>query len=103
MRPRLGVSLALSFTFINLPLALWAHQCARRLAICDLRFALALALALAPALARTVTHPHTRSLAHSTVRVSPLALGAMSIGDQWTGFMGNALGKEKAFEILDAY
>jgi aryl-alcohol dehydrogenase-like predicted oxidoreductase len=37
------------------------------------------------------------------VRVSPLALGAMSIGDQWTGLMGNAVGKEKAFEIMDAF
>ena len=37
------------------------------------------------------------------VRVSPLALGAMSIGDQWTALMGNAVGKDKAFEILDAF
>jgi len=35
------------------------------------------------------------------VHVSPLALGAMSIGDKWTG-MG-AMDKESSFKLLDAY
>ena len=35
------------------------------------------------------------------VRVSPLQLGAMSIGDAWSSSMGS-LGKEQAFELLDA-
>ncbi|KIY67355.1 Aldo/keto reductase [Cylindrobasidium torrendii FP15055 ss-10] len=40
------------------------------------------------------------------VHVSPLCLGAMSIGesnDVWTGVMGSAMTKEKSFELLDAY
>ncbi|RWA11063.1 hypothetical protein EKO27_g4064 [Xylaria grammica] len=36
------------------------------------------------------------------IRVSPLALGAMSIGSAWTGFMGS-MNKEQSFELLDAY
>ena len=36
------------------------------------------------------------------LRVSPLQLGAMSIGDAWSGRMGS-LGKEQAFELLDAF
>ncbi|KAK4504784.1 hypothetical protein PRZ48_002746 [Zasmidium cellare] len=36
------------------------------------------------------------------VRVSPLQLGAMSIGDAWSGFMGS-MSKENSFKLLDAY
>jgi len=36
------------------------------------------------------------------VRVSPLCLGAMSIGDAWAGFMGS-MDKEKSFALLDAF
>ncbi|KAI0537913.1 aryl-alcohol dehydrogenase [Xylaria digitata] len=36
------------------------------------------------------------------IRVSPLALGAMSIGSAWSSFMGS-MNKEQAFELLDAY
>lgn len=36
------------------------------------------------------------------VHVSPLALGAMSIGDQWDKFMGG-MDKEASFKLLDAY
>ena len=35
------------------------------------------------------------------IHVSPLQLGAMSIGDQWKG-MG-AMDKEASFKLLDAY
>lgn len=35
------------------------------------------------------------------IRVSPLQLGAMSIGDKWKG-MG-AMNKESSFKLLDAY
>ena len=35
------------------------------------------------------------------IHVSPLQLGAMSIGDQWTG-MG-AMDKESSFKLLDAF
>ncbi|KIK71549.1 hypothetical protein GYMLUDRAFT_33752 [Collybiopsis luxurians FD-317 M1] len=36
------------------------------------------------------------------IRVSPLQLGAMSIGDQWNDFMGS-MDKESSFKLLDAY
>ncbi|KAF3810852.1 putative aryl-alcohol dehydrogenase AAD14 [Colletotrichum gloeosporioides] len=36
------------------------------------------------------------------LRVSPLQLGGMSIGDAWSGFMGS-MNKEQAFELLDAF
>lgn len=36
------------------------------------------------------------------IRVSPLALGAMSIGDAWQSFMGS-MDKESAFKLLDAF
>ncbi|KAI1421757.1 aryl-alcohol dehydrogenase [Xylaria sp. FL1777] len=36
------------------------------------------------------------------VRVSPLALGAMSIGSAWTSSLGS-MNKEQSFELLDAY
>ncbi|KAH8785999.1 putative norsolorinic acid reductase [Diaporthe sp. PMI_573] len=38
----------------------------------------------------------------ASVRVSPLCLGGMSIGDAWGMIMGD-LTKEKAFELLDAF
>lgn len=36
------------------------------------------------------------------IRVSPLQLGAMSIGDAWSTFMGS-MDKEASFKLLDAY
>ncbi|KAK4554032.1 putative aryl-alcohol dehydrogenase aad14 [Recurvomyces mirabilis] len=36
------------------------------------------------------------------IRVSPLQLGAMSIGDAWSGFMGS-MSKEQSFKLMDAY
>ncbi|KAG6913385.1 hypothetical protein DXG01_007250 [Tephrocybe rancida] len=36
------------------------------------------------------------------VHVSPLALGAMSIGDKWSHFMGS-MDRESSFRLLDAY
>ncbi|KAJ3730081.1 Aldo/keto reductase [Lentinula guzmanii] len=36
------------------------------------------------------------------VRVSPICLGAMSIGDQWNSVMGS-MDKEASFKLLDAY
>lgn len=38
----------------------------------------------------------------AAIRVSPLALGAMSIGDAWAGSMGS-MNKKAAFELLDAF
>ncbi|KAJ9149777.1 Aryl-alcohol dehydrogenase Aad14 [Pleurostoma richardsiae] len=36
------------------------------------------------------------------IRVSPLQLGAMSIGSAWSSFMGS-MDKEQSFKLLDAY
>jgi aryl-alcohol dehydrogenase-like predicted oxidoreductase len=36
------------------------------------------------------------------IRVSPLQLGAMSIGEAWNGFMGG-MDKQQAHKLLDAY
>ncbi|WPG97852.1 putative aryl-alcohol dehydrogenase AAD14 [Acrodontium crateriforme] len=36
------------------------------------------------------------------IRVSPLQLGAMSIGDAWEGMMGS-MSKEQSFKLLDAF
>ncbi|CAI7592065.1 unnamed protein product [Penicillium pancosmium] len=36
------------------------------------------------------------------VRVSPLALGAMSVGDAWAGMLGS-MDKESSFKLLDAF
>lgn len=37
------------------------------------------------------------------VRVSPLCLGAMSLGDQWTGFMAGKLDQKESEEYLDEF
>ena len=37
------------------------------------------------------------------VHVSPLQLGAMSIGDAWQGIGMGAMDKEGSFKLLDAY
>ncbi|KAK0231794.1 Aldo/keto reductase [Armillaria nabsnona] len=37
------------------------------------------------------------------VRVSPLVLGAMSVGDKWEVFGMRSMNKESSFELLDAY
>ena len=37
------------------------------------------------------------------VHVSPICLGAMSIGDQWEKFGFGSMTKEDSFKLLDAY
>jgi hypothetical protein len=37
------------------------------------------------------------------VRVSPIQLGAMSIGDKWTDLGMGSMDKESSFKLLDAY
>jgi len=39
---------------------------------------------------------------HAGIRVSPLALGAMSIGEAWKGFMGT-MDKDQSFKLLDEF
>ncbi len=39
----------------------------------------------------------------ASVRVSPLQLGAMSIGDKWADLGMGAMDKELSFKLLDAY
>ena len=40
---------------------------------------------------------------NAAVRVSPLQLGAMSIGDKWAAFGMGAMDKESSFKLLDAF
>ncbi|WVQ86191.1 hypothetical protein IAT38_008359 [Cryptococcus sp. DSM 104549] len=40
---------------------------------------------------------------YAGVRISPLCLGAMSIGNQWTGSMGKGLDFEESCKLLDAF
>ena len=37
------------------------------------------------------------------VRVSPIQLGAMSIGDKWNDLGFGSMDKESSFKLLDAY
>ena len=37
------------------------------------------------------------------VRVSPIQLGAMSIGDKWSDLGMGSMDKESSFKLLDAY
>lgn len=39
---------------------------------------------------------------HASIHVSPLQLGAMSIGDKWEQYMGS-MNKESSFKLLDAF
>ena len=39
---------------------------------------------------------------HASIRVSPIQLGAMSIGTAWAGQMG-AMDRDSSFKLLDAY
>ena len=41
--------------------------------------------------------------AHAGIHVSPIALGAMSIGDKWAGLGMGSMDKEQSFKLLDAY
>ncbi|KAF8589621.1 aryl-alcohol dehydrogenase [Ramaria rubella] len=47
---------------------------------------------------------HYRQLAsRAAIHVSPLCLGAMSIGDKWAEYGFGAMDKESSFKLLDAY
>ena len=56
-------------------------------------------------------HPEPESLLaryrvlcpNASVRVSPLQLGAMSVGDKWAQYGFGAMDKESSFKLLDAY
>ena len=39
----------------------------------------------------------------AAVRVSPLQLGAMSIGDKWAKFGMGSMDKDSSFKLLDAF
>ena len=40
---------------------------------------------------------------HASVRVSPIQLGAMSIGDKWEAKGFGSMNKESSFKLLDAF
>ena len=39
----------------------------------------------------------------ASIRVSPLQLGAMSIGDQWEKIRHGTMDRESSFKLLDAF
>ncbi|OQD69092.1 hypothetical protein PENPOL_c002G03837 [Penicillium polonicum] len=51
---------------------------------------------------KSVLGRHRLLAPSASVRVSPLSLGGMSLGDNWKGMMGECT-KEQAFELLDTY
>ena len=40
---------------------------------------------------------------HASIHVSPLQLGAMSIGDKWERYGMGSMNKESSFKLLDAF
>ncbi|EMD37577.1 hypothetical protein CERSUDRAFT_154285 [Gelatoporia subvermispora B] len=46
---------------------------------------------------------HRKLSPNAGVHVSPIALGAMSIGDKWADFGFGAMNKQSSFKLLDAY
>lgn len=58
---------------------------------------------------KPVPEPPTRLGRHrqlgpmAAVHVSPIQLGAMSIGDKWNEFGMGSMDKEGSFKLLDAY
>ena len=52
--------------------------------------------------AKTKLGRHRLLSPKSGLHVSPLCLGAMSIGDRWSDFMGS-MDKESSFKLMDAY
>jgi len=46
---------------------------------------------------------HRQLARHAGVHVSPIALGAMSIGDKWADYGMGSMDKESSFKLLDAY
>ncbi|KAH6912855.1 aryl-alcohol dehydrogenase [Coprinopsis sp. MPI-PUGE-AT-0042] len=58
----------------------------------------------APAAAPPTALGRYRKLSSTAgVHVSPLQLGAMSVGDKWAAFGMGAMDKESSFKLLDAY
>ena len=53
--------------------------------------------------AKTPLGRHRMLAPKAGVHVSPLVLGAMSIGDQWEKRGMGAMNKESSFKLLDAY
>ena len=66
-------------------------------------FAIAMSLYSTPAAPATKLG-YLRQLAPKAgVHVSPLCLGAMSIGDQWDKYGMGTMDKESSFKLLDAF
>lgn len=59
---------------------------------------------MAPAAKPTSRLARYRALSpHASIHVSPLQLGAMSIGDQWDKIGAGNMNKETSFKLLDAF
>ncbi|KAI0071466.1 aryl-alcohol dehydrogenase [Panus rudis PR-1116 ss-1] len=56
-----------------------------------------------PPLPKTKLGRHRQLSPSAGIHVSPIALGAMSIGDKWAPYGMGAMDKESSFKLLDAY
>lgn len=56
-----------------------------------------------PALPPTKLGRHRQLSPLAGIHVSPIALGAMSIGDKWEEFGMGTMSKESSFKLLDAF
>jgi hypothetical protein len=56
-----------------------------------------------PAEPKTKLGRHRQLAPLAGVHVSPIQLGAMSIGDQWAKYGMGAMDKESSFKLLDAF
>lgn len=56
-----------------------------------------------PPLPPTVLARYRPLSARAGIRVSPLILGGMSIGDKWEKYGMGAMDKKSSFELLDAF
>lgn len=52
---------------------------------------------------KTLLGKYRQLAPRAAVHVSPLALGAMSLGDKWGKYGFGIVNKEDSFKILDAY
>lgn len=67
------------------------------------RYTMSVELWTPPPLPATANGFHRKLAPTAGVRVSPISLGAMSIGDKWDSIGMGAMDKDSSFKLLDAY
>lgn len=58
---------------------------------------------LAPPVPKTKLGRFRKLAPNAGLHVSPIQLGAMSVGDKWAQYGMGAMDKESSFKLLDAY